>query len=68
MNKIAGSILILAAAISGHGVFVFLATHPQIHKYDVPGNVANMILVAVATSVTLGAWGIKQMMSQEPHR
>jgi hypothetical protein len=53
MNKIAGAILILAGAVAGHGVFVFLASHPQIHKYDVPNSVANMVLVAIATSVGL---------------
>ena len=57
MNKIAGAILILAGAIAGHGVFVFLASHPQIHKYDIPGSVANMVLVAIATAVGLAVWG-----------
>ncbi len=57
MNKIAGAILILAGAVAGHGVFVFLASHPQIHRYDVPVSVANMVLVAIATSVVLAAWG-----------
>ncbi len=57
MNKIAGAILILAGAIAGHGVFVFLASHPEIHKYDIPGSVANMVLVGIATSVALAVWG-----------
>ena len=51
MNKIAGAIMILAGAIAGHGVLVFLASHPEIHKYDVPSSVANMVLVAMATAV-----------------
>jgi len=57
MNKIAGAILILAGAVAGHGVFVFLASHPQIRKYDVPASVANMVLMAVATAVGLAVWG-----------
>ena len=57
MNKIAGAILILAGAVAGHGVFVFLASHPQIHKYDVPASVANMVLMAIATAVGLAVWG-----------
>jgi hypothetical protein len=57
MNKIAGAILILAGAVAGHGVLVFLASRPQIHKYDIPGSVANMVLVAIATSVGLAVWG-----------
>ena len=65
MNKIAGAILMLAAAISGHGVFVFLSTHPQIHKYDVPSNVANMILFAIATSVVLGLWGALHLLRHD---
>jgi hypothetical protein len=65
MNKISGSILILAATVSGHGVFVFLAAHPQIHKYDVPPSVANMVLVAITTSATLGLWGAWQLFHRE---
>jgi hypothetical protein len=57
MNKIAGAILILAGAVAGHGVFVFLASHPMIHKYDVPGSVANMVMVAIVTSAGLAVWG-----------
>ncbi len=57
MNKIAGAILILAGAVAGHGVFVFLASHPQIHKYDVPASVANMVLMGIATAVGLAVWG-----------
>ena len=57
MNRIAGAILILAGAVAGHGVFVFLASHPEIHKYDVPGSVANMVFVAIVTAVGLAAWG-----------
>ncbi len=68
MNKIAGSILILAGAVSGHGVFVFLASHPQIHKYDVPGSVANMVLVAIATAAGLAIWGAAHLWRQDNHR
>ena len=65
MNKISGSILILAAAISGHGVFVFLASHPQIHKYDVPESVARMVLVAIGTSIVLGLWGVRSLLKPD---
>lgn len=68
MNKIAGAILILAAAVAGHGVFVFLASHPQIHKYDVPSSVSNMVLVAITTAVGLAAWGAMHVWRQENHR
>ncbi len=57
MNKIAGAILILAGAVAGAGVFTFLASHPMIHKYDVPDSVANMVMVAIVTSVGLAVWG-----------
>lgn len=57
MNKIAGAILILSGAIAGHGVFTFLASHPEIHKYNVPGSVANMVMVAIVTAVGLAVWG-----------
>ncbi len=67
MNKISGSILILAAAISGHGVFMFLAGHPQIHKYDVPDSVAKMVLVAIGTSAVLGLWGVYHLLKQDNH-
>ncbi len=66
MNKIAGSILILAAAVSGHGVFVFLASHPQISKYDIPGNVSNMVLVAIGVSAVLGLWGMVHLIRNDP--
>ena len=65
MNRVAGSILILAAAVSGHGVFVFLASHPQIHKYDIPGNVSNMVLLAIATSTVLGLWGALNLLKRD---
>jgi hypothetical protein len=65
MNKIAGAILILAGAIAGHGVFVFLANHPQIHKYDVPPAVSNMVYVAIATAVALAVWGAMHLWRQE---
>ncbi len=58
MNKIAGAILILAAAVSGHGVFVFLASHPEIRKFDIPASVANMVLFAIGTTAVLGLWGL----------
>jgi hypothetical protein len=65
MNKISGSILMLAAAVCGHGVFVFVAAHPQIHKYDIPGSVAAMVLVAIGTASILGLWGTIQMFRQD---
>jgi hypothetical protein len=67
MNRISGAILILAAAVSGHGVFVFLASHPQIHKYDIPGNVSNMVLVAIGTAAVLGVWGVVHLIKNDPH-
>ena len=66
MNKITGAILILAGAIAGHGVLVFLASHPQIHRYDVPASVANMILVAIATAAVLGFWGMLHLIRKDP--
>ncbi len=66
MNKISGSILMLAAAVCGHGVFVFLTNHPQIHKYDVPDSVAAMVLVAVGTSALLGILGAIQLLRSDP--
>lgn len=65
MNKISGSILMLAAAVCGHGVFVFVAAHPQIHKYDIPDSVAAMVLVAIGTASILGLWGAIQMFRQD---
>lgn len=67
MNKIAGAILLVAASISGHGVFVFLANHPQIHKYDVPRSVANMVMFAIVVSALLGVWGVLHLMKQDNH-
>jgi hypothetical protein len=65
MNKISGSLLMVAAAISGHGVFVFVSAHPQIHRYDIPNSVAKMVLVAIATSAVLGVWGAYQLLKRE---
>lgn len=67
MNKISGSILILAAAVSGHAVMVFLAGHPRITKYDVPGSVANMVLVGIATTTVLGLWGLYHIVKKDTH-
>ena len=67
MNKIAGSILILAATVSGHGVFVFVASHPQIHKYDIPNSVSKMVLVAIGTAVVLGLWGAFHLWKNDTH-
>jgi hypothetical protein len=68
MYKISGSLLLLAAAVSGHGVFVFLASHPQIHHYDVPASVANMVLVAIGTSAVLGLWGVFHLLKDDVRR
>ncbi len=65
MNKITGAILLLTAAISGHGVFVFLASHPQIRRYDIPNNVSAMVLVAIAVSAVLGLWGVYYLLKQD---
>jgi hypothetical protein len=67
MNKITGAILIVAAAISGHGVFVFLASHPQIHKYDVPDSVAKMVVVAIGVASILGLWGAYLLVTRDHH-
>ncbi len=67
MNKIAGAILILAGAVAGHGVFTFLASHPMIHKYDVPNSVANMVLVGIATAVGLAVWGAMHLWRNDHH-
>lgn len=67
MNKIAGAILILAAAVSGHAAMVFVASHPQIHKYDVPDSVANMVLVAIGIAAALGLWGAWQLVKKDSH-
>jgi len=67
MNKISGSILILAAAVSGHGVFVFLASHPQIRKYDIPDNVSKMVMFAIGASALLGLWGAYQLLRSDTH-
>jgi hypothetical protein len=67
MTKIPGAILILAAAVSGHGAFVFLANHPQIHRSDVPGSVGNMVLVAIGTAAVLGLWGCFYLLKQDHH-
>lgn len=65
MNKITGAILLLAAAVAGHGVFIFLASHPQIHRYDIPDSVSAMVLVAVATTAILGLWGVFYLFKQD---
>ena len=65
MNKITGAILILAAAVTGHGVFVFFGAHPQIRKYDVPPSVANMVLFAIGTATVLGLWGVYHMLKKD---
>ena len=65
MNKIAGAILILAAAVSGHGVFAFLAAHPEINKFDVPPVVANMVLFAIGTTAVLGLWGLYHIVKRD---
>jgi hypothetical protein len=67
MNKISGSILMLAAAVSGHGVFVFLASHPQISKYDIPPSVTNMVMFAIGTSAVLGVWGVWHLLKNDAH-
>jgi hypothetical protein len=66
MNRIAGAILMLAAAVSGHAVLVFLASNRQIYKYDVSPNVSRMILMAIATSTVLGLWGVYLLFKQDP--
>jgi len=57
MNRIAGAIMVLAAAVSGHAVMAFVATNRAIYKYDISASVSKMVLVAIATSIVLGLWG-----------
>ncbi len=66
MNKITGAILMLAAAVSGHGVFMFLASHPEIHKYDVPSSVSKMVLFAIGATTLLGLWGVFYLFRKDP--
>ena len=66
MNKIAGAILMLAAAVSGHAVFVFLASHTEIEKYDIPQSVTNMVMFAIATTTVLGLWGAYYLFRNDP--
>jgi len=66
MNKITGAILMLSAAVSGHGVFVFLANHPEIHKYDIPLSVSRMVLFAIAATTLLGLWGVFYLFRKDP--
>lgn len=68
MNKITGAILILAAAISGHGVMVFLASHPQIRRYDIPTNVVNMVYIGIGATAALGLWGVIHLVRRDEHR
>jgi hypothetical protein len=67
MNKIAGAIMMLAAAVSGHAVLVFLASNRQIYKYDISPNVSKLVLVAICTSVVLGLWGGFLLFKQDQH-
>lgn len=66
MNRIAGAILMLAAAVSGHAAFVFLASNKQIYKYDISPNVSRMVLMAIATATVLGLWGMFLLFKQDP--
>ncbi len=67
MNKIAGALLMVAAAISGHGAFVYVAAHPEIHRSDLPKSVAQMVLVAIVVSAVLGLWGAYLLLRREVH-
>lgn len=66
MNKLTGAVLMLAAAVSGHGVFTFLASHPEIHKYDVPSSVSKMVLFAIATTALVGLWAVYYLFKSDP--
>jgi hypothetical protein len=66
MNRIAGAILMLAAAVSGHAVLAFLATNKQFYKYDISPSVSRLVLFAVATATVLGLWGIVLLFKQDP--
>jgi hypothetical protein len=66
MNKITGAILMLAAAVSGHAVFVFVASHPEIERSDIPKSVTNMVMFAIATTTVLGLWGAYHLFRNDP--
>ncbi len=67
MNRIAGAILMLAAAVSGHAVLVFLAANKQIFKYDISENVSRLVLIALATATLLGVAGVV-LLFRHDHR
>jgi hypothetical protein len=65
MSKIAGAILILAAMVVGHGVLTFLAYHPHIHVYEVPPEVASMIMVGVCATVGISILGVMFLLRND---
>ncbi len=65
MNKIAGAILILAAMIVGHGVLTFLASHPHIHNYEVPPEVASMVMVGIAATIGVSILGVMFLLRND---
>jgi hypothetical protein len=67
MNKITGAILIVGAAISGHAVFVFLASHPQIRKFGIPTTVSNLVMVAIGVTTVFGLWGTYLLLKRDQH-
>jgi hypothetical protein len=67
MNKLTGAIMLLAAAVAGNGVFVFLSAHPQIHRYDIPINVSRLVIVAIVATGLLGLWGAIHLFKRDYH-
>jgi hypothetical protein len=66
MNKIAGAILMLAAAVAGHAVFTFVANHVEIERSDIPKSVTNMVMFAIAATTVLGLWGAYFLFRNDP--
>jgi hypothetical protein len=67
MNRIAGAILMLGAAVAGHAVLVFLASNRAIYKYDISINASRLVLVAIGTAVVLGLWGGFLLFKRDYH-
>jgi hypothetical protein len=67
MNRIAGAIVMLAAAVCGHAVLVFLASNRAIYKYDISDNTSKLVVVAMGTAVVLGVWGGFLLFKNDQH-
>jgi hypothetical protein len=65
MNRIAGAILMLAAAVAGHAVIGFLASNKEIYKYDISPIASKLVLTAIGTASVLGLWGAYLLFKQD---